>query len=161
MRHSYWLASFFLCVVSRVLEKMLSKHGKPYDEKKLVPAKRLAMSVDDLVSANLISASRGEQILDNAIDAGVSAVRRYRGSCKPSLKNAARNFKKFRLKMPHASCIAFNACKRNSVADSRLIWPQCFEQFECMGCGLIHSEESTRAQLRQSTTKPVSCNKNK
>ena len=88
----------FLGVVSRVLEKMLSKHGKPYDEKKLVPAKRLAMSVDDLVSANLISASRGEQILDDAIDAGVSAVRRYRGTGKKSLlSNAARNFKRNRL----------------------------------------------------------------
>ena len=57
------------------------------------------MSVDDLVSANLISASRGEQILGNAIDAGVSAVRRYRGTGKQRLmKHAARNFKKSRLK---------------------------------------------------------------
>ena len=86
-------------MVSRVLEKMLSKYGKPYEEKKLVPAKRLAMSVDDLVSANLISASSGEQILDNAIDAGVSAVRRYRGTGKKRLvSNAARNFKRSRMK---------------------------------------------------------------
>ena len=118
------VAPFFFCVVGFgslatflvgpcLREEMLSKFGKPYDADKMAPAKRLAQSVDDLVSQNLISANLGENIIDNIVDAGPDAadVRRYsshpipgqtfnarRASKISFAKNAARNFKNRRLK---------------------------------------------------------------
>ncbi len=74
---------------------MLSKPGRTHDETKLTPARVLERDVDDLVGENLISASRGQRLLAKAVGAGVKELSR---SSNPSLKNAARAFKKRKLK---------------------------------------------------------------
>ena len=75
---------------------MLSKHGKPWDEKVLGNAYALGREIEDLVHNNQVSATQGQGLINRCVDVGVDELRsRKRQS---STKNAARNWKKMRLK---------------------------------------------------------------
>ena len=74
---------------------MLSKHSLPYDAQRLTAEHRLRADIEDLASANLISANRCQRLLQQAAEAGLSELRSRKPT--PSSKNAATAFKRRKL----------------------------------------------------------------
>jgi hypothetical protein len=75
---------------------MWSKHAKPYDPRRLTAPERVARDVEELFAANLASASFCQSHVNNMAAAGVPQLGKRVRSL--DFKNAARNWKKSRLK---------------------------------------------------------------
>ena len=69
----------------------MSKHALPYDATSLTAAHRLERNIEDLGAANLISASRLQTLVQDAVGAGVKRLNKRKNA--PSFKNAARAWK--------------------------------------------------------------------
>ena len=83
---------------------MLSKHGQQWRDPELPAAARLQANIDALASANLVSASRTESLLEDAQAAGVRGLKRCLrkdSSAKKFSRNTARAWKRRVLKTSH------------------------------------------------------------
>ena len=74
---------------------MFSKTARPYDASAVPPAKRLRRNLVDLYASNEMSATRAQELVDDAADAGVEDCqtlrRRNRATTTNKKKNCARD----------------------------------------------------------------------
>ena len=76
---------------------MFSKTARPCDASAVPPAKRLRRNLVDLYASNELSATRAQELIDDAADAGVedcqSLRRRNRATTTSKKKNCARDLR--------------------------------------------------------------------
>ena len=88
----------WLCLLQYVLvSSMLHKTKRSYDPAVLPADERLTRNIVDLWATNTVSASRAQEMLDDAGQANVSAAKKYKSKTK-NAKNVARGLKRRLLK---------------------------------------------------------------